>query len=288
MANDGSTKPETVHRLAAFSDGDAGGNPAGVVLSETMPAPQWMQDTAAEVGYSETLFLCPQGDDWRARYFSPQAEVPFCGHATVAGGAILGQRFGAGTYRLHLNAGEAAVEAIPEGTGWNAALTSPPTRHRDAPPELLAATLDIFSLRGDDLSLDLPTAIAFAGAHHLILPLRERGTLARMAYDFDAALALMTAQDLTTIALLWQERADLFHARNAFPVGGVVEDPATGAAAAAFGGYLRDGRHTPTRRFTIIQGETMGRRSILQVDAEGPDGSGVRVSGSVRPIQGDG
>lgn len=288
MDNEGRIDPETVHRLAAFSDGDTGGNPAGVVLSADMLEPEWMQNTAAEVGYSETLFLCPQGDDWRARYFSPQAEVPFCGHATVAGGAILGQRFGAGAYRLHLNAGEAAVEAIPEGDGWSAALTSPPTSHRAAPPELLAAALDVFSLRGDDLSPGPPPAIAFAGAHHLILALRDRATLACMAYDFDTALALMTEHDLTTIALLWREGATLYHARNAFPVGGVVEDPATGAAAAAFGGYLRDGRHAETRRFTIIQGETMGRRSILQVDADGPDGSGVRVSGSVRPIAGDG
>lgn len=288
MENEARIDPETVHRLAAFSDGNTGGNPAGVVLSAEMPEPESMQNIAAEVGYSETLFLCPQGDDWRARYFSPQAEVPFCGHATVAGGAILGERFGAGSYRLHLNTGEAAVEAIPEGDGWSAALTSPPTSHRSAPPELLAAVLDAFSLRGDDLSPDPPTAIAFAGAHHLILPLRNRETLARMAYDFDTALALMTAHDLTTIALLWQESATLYHARNAFAVGGVVEDPATGAAAAAFGGYLRDGLRAETPRFTIIQGETMGQRSILQVDADGPDGSGVRVSGSVRPIDGDG
>ena len=70
----------------------------------------------------------------------------------------------------------------------------------------------------------------------------------------------------------------MFHARNPFPVGGVVEDPATGAAAAAFGGYLRDlGLVTPTR-LRIIQGEDMGRPSELLVDVD-PDEPTVRVSG---------
>jgi predicted PhzF superfamily epimerase YddE/YHI9 len=49
----------------------------------------------------------------------------------------------------------------------------------------------------------------------------------------------MTARDLTTLQLVWWETAELFHARDPFPVGGVTEDPATGAAAAAFGAYLR-------------------------------------------------
>ncbi len=39
----------------------------------------------------------------------------------------------------------------------------------------------------------------------------------------------------TTVDLVWREGPSSFHARNPFPVGGVVEDPATGAAAAALG-----------------------------------------------------
>ena len=48
-----------------------------------------MQRIAAEVGYSETAFAMRDGDRWRVRYFSPEAEVPFCGHATIALGAAL-------------------------------------------------------------------------------------------------------------------------------------------------------------------------------------------------------
>ncbi|WPB96286.1 PhzF family phenazine biosynthesis protein [Streptomyces malaysiensis] len=76
----------------------------------------------------------------------------------------------------------------------------------------------------------------------------------------------------------------VFHARDPFPVGGVVEDPATGAAAAAFGGYLRvlglvDG---PTR-VRIRQGEDMGRPSDLLLDVT-PGDPRVRVSGQAVPI----
>jgi len=64
----------------------------------------------------------------------------------------------------------------------------------------------------------------------------------------------MNTAGWTTVHLFWPENADRFHARDPFPVGGVVEDPATGAAAAAFGGYLRDlGRIDRPTRLTVIK-----------------------------------
>jgi len=70
----------TVLRYAAFTSDPAGGNPAGVVLDARGLDDQAMQAIAAEVGYSETAFVV----DGSVRYFSPKAEVPFCGHATIA------------------------------------------------------------------------------------------------------------------------------------------------------------------------------------------------------------
>ena len=73
-------------RIAAFSDGDVGGNPAGVVIGPHPPEPE-MRRIAAEVGYSETAFAEPIAGGWRVRYFAPESEVAFCGHATIALGA---------------------------------------------------------------------------------------------------------------------------------------------------------------------------------------------------------
>ena len=83
--------------------------------------------------------------------------------------------------------------------------------------------------------------------------------------------------------LVWRESADRFHARNPFPPGGVVEDPATGAAAAAFGAYLRElASSSRPRRVTIHQGDDIGRPSLLRVDCR-PSG-GIRVSGTAVPL----
>ena len=85
--------------------------------------------------------------------------------------------------------------------------------------------------------------------------------------------------------LVVAETDELFHARNAFASGGVLEDPATGAAAAAFSGYLRDLEWTNKERITIIQGEDMGCRSIIISEFSAEPGSSVRVSGATRDLQ---
>jgi len=83
---------------------------------------------------------------------------------------------------------------------------------------------------------------------------------------------------------VWREDEYLFHARAPFAVGGVVEDAATGAAAAALGAYLRLlGLITPPARVTIYQGVDMGRPSLLWVDVD-PGEGGIRVSGNAVPV----
>jgi predicted PhzF superfamily epimerase YddE/YHI9 len=94
----------------------------------------------------------------------------------------------------------------------------------------------------------------------------------------------MAAADLTTVSLLFIASKTGFVARNAFAIGGVVEDAATGAAAAALGGALVDQGWSGLRgggAFTILQGDDMGSPSTLQVEVTGTPGDSVRVSGSV-------
>jgi len=118
-----------------------------------------------------------------------------------------------------------------------------------------------------------------------MLAVATRARLADLDYDFAALAELMAAQDWTTVHLFWAEDAVRFHARNPFPPGGVVEDPATGAAAAAFGGYLRAlGRITVPTRLTVRQGEDLGRPSELVVDVD-PASERVKVTGQAVPIR---
>ena len=274
-----------VLKLAAFSQNGQGGNPAGVAFYDAMPSDEEMLRIAKEVGYSETAFLVKQADNWRVRYFAPELEVPFCGHATIALGAALGERFGAGAYKLFLNNSEISVRAEQSENGFSATLQSPETHSEDAPAEFVDEVLAGFHLTRDQLDPAFPIRFASGGAKHLILVAKERKTLADMQYDFDKVRALMMEKNLITISLLWQESDAVFHSRNAFAAGGVYEDPATGAAAAALAGYLRDIGWQGKHEFTILQGEDMGVPSRLVVKYGPQVGESVAVSGETRYIE---
>ena len=238
---------------------------------------------AAEVGYSETVFAAPSEDGWRVRYFAPEIEVPFCGHATIALGAALALAHGDGTFTLQLNNTRITV------TGWRnpalmAALQSPLTHSEHAPQELVEAALGLFSYSVADLDPRLPPAIADAGARHLVLALTNRQKLAAMHYDLEQGRRFMTANGIVTVSLVHAETNTLFHARNPFAAGGVYEDPATGAAAAAFAGYLRDLGWPHGGAIEILQGEDMGVPSRLRAEIASEPGSSIRVSGEARQM----
>lgn len=274
-----------VLKLAAFSQNGQGGNPAGVAFYDEMPSESEMLAIAKEVGYSETAFLVKQADGWRVRYFAPEMEVPFCGHATIALGAALGERFGEGRYQLHLNDSQISVRAEKTTGGMSATLQSPATWSEDAPQEYADKVLAAFNLTKEQLDPRFPVRLAGAGAKHLIIFLTERKTLAEMKYPFEEVRALMAEHGLVTISLLWNESDDVFHSRNAFASGGVYEDPATGAAAAALAGYLRDIGWNGASTFTILQGEDMGVPSRLTVSFTPKAGESVTVGGEVRHIE---
>jgi len=271
-----------VLKIAAFSDGSAGGNPAGVVIGDVLPDAVAMQRIAAEVGFSETAFAAPDGNGWRVRYFSPELEVPFCGHATIALGAALVRQFGDGIFPLTLNQASITVEGFRDGANVSAALQSPLTHSKPAPPRLVAEALELFGYTPADLDPAIPPALIHGGADHLVLALGTREALAAMAYEITAGQTLMRREGLVTILLAYAETPRLFHTRNPFASGGVYEDPATGAATAAFAGYLRDIGWPHGGAIEIVQGEDMGMRSRLRADIPPAAGSSIKVSGTVR------
>jgi len=272
----------TILRIAAFADGEIGGNPAGVSIADVLPSAVDMQRIAAEVGFSETAFAAPCREGWRVRYFSPESEVPFCGHATIALGAALADRDGNGVFTLVLNDATITVEGQASGRRFAAALQSPGTRSEPAEPALVSKTLELFGYQDEQLDAALPAALAFAGANHLVIGLNSREALAAMHYDLDAGRTLMNEAGLVTIAFVFAETPGYFHVRNAFASGGVLEDPATGAAAAALGGYLRDLGWPHEGEIDIVQGEDMGARSLLHATIPPEAGASIRVSGAAR------
>ena len=285
-----STTPVFAHviRYAAFTDDPGGGNPAGIVLDASSFDEERMLRVAREVGYSETAFLRPHLDaarEYDVRYFSPEAEVPFCGHATIAAGVALTERDGPGEFVFHVSAGSVPVSTRRDAWGVaTASLTSVQPYVEKAEDDAVDEAVRALRWRRDELDPELPPRIAFAGARHLILAAATRRRLAGLDYEFERLKALMLELELTTVDLVWRDRDDLYHVRNPFPVGGVYEDPATGAAAAAFGGYLRAlGLVAAPARVSVLQGQDMGRPSVIVVDI-GPGGSGITVTGGAVPI----
>ena len=278
-----------VIRYTAFTDKPTGGNPAGVVLGASALGDSDRLAIARRLGYSETAFLSRrhggEAGEYDVRYFSPQAEVPFCGHATIAAAVAIAERDGPGQLVFHITAGAVPVVTRRDEAGAiTASLTSITPSVADLPATDVDAALSALRWRRPELDTSLPPKIAYAGARHLILAAGSRERLARLDYDFEALRAFMLSRDLTTVDLVFPAGDGLYYARNPFPVGGVYEDPATGAAAAAFGAYLRElGRVTPPAQVTVRQGDDMGRPSRIIVDIPRGDGP-ITVTGGAVPI----
>lgn len=274
-------------RYAAFTRDGEGGNPAGVVLDADGLDDEQMQTIAADLGFSETAFLWPRAAEpnvYDVRYFAPQQEVPFCGHATIAAAIALTEREPADEMVFHTPAGLITLNTERTDDGYQAELTSVAPHLEQPPAGLVGSVLDGLRWAAEDLNPAYPPMMANAGAQHLILVAATRKRLANLDYDFDRLATIMQEHSVITIALMWRQSRRHYHARNIFAGSGVVEDPATGAAAAAFGGYLRELRKIfRTASFTIDQGTEMGRPSRIEVSVIRGE-PGVRVRGSATAI----
>ncbi|GAA1061915.1 PhzF family phenazine biosynthesis protein [Agromyces bracchium] len=283
------TRPDVL-RYAAFTTDTDGGNPAGIVLGAAGLDDAAMLAVAGEVGYAETAFVTGGDGGVRAiRYFSPVAEVPFCGHATVATAVAIAEREGPGRIRFATPVGEVAMETAEVDGRLVASFTSVEPRVEPMPAEILGELLDLVGLDADVLDERHPPRIAFAGNRHPILVVADASAFDDFTFDPSRARALMDEHGWPATITVLHRLADAadgglrFEARNIFPVGAIVEDPATGAAAAAVGGYLRElGAVAPPARVVISQGRHVGRPSELVVDV--PAAGGIVVSGPAVPI----
>jgi PhzF family phenazine biosynthesis protein len=277
------TRP-AVQRWAAFSDDPAGGNPAGVVLEAEGRSPAEMQHIAAEVGYAETAFVTGEGRQRGIRYFSPVAEVPFCGHATVASAVALAGQLGDGTLLFSTPVGQVEITTTSGRDGRHAAFTSVEPWVAPLDDGDLDAVLSLIGRSRADLDLRHPPRLAFAGNPHPLIVLADLSAFDTFAFDPAEARKLMDAAGWpATIIVLHASGDGWWEARNIFPVGTITEDPATGAAAAATGAYLREtGAVAPPTRVRIAQGRHVGRPGVLDVDI--PATGGITVSGAAVPI----
>jgi PhzF family phenazine biosynthesis protein len=263
--------------LRAFTTGAPGsGNPAGVVVDADALRDDDMLGIAADLGFSETAFLTSVSrDSARVRYFTPRAEIAFCGHATIASGVALARRGAGPVVRLLTNAGEVPVDVSPTA----ATLTAVDTTVQPLPDDVLDELLTALRLVRADLDPRLPPAFVRGGNPHPVVPVGP-GVLERLDHNAPVLVALQDRMGWDgTVPVVQRKGPTLFASRNPFPRGGIREDPATGSAAAGLGAYLRHGAHVPLPAELIVeQGAAVGRPSRIQVSV--PEVGRVRVTGT--------
>jgi len=263
----------------AFTDQLFGGNPAGVVILEegaSFPDDAVMIKTAAELRYSETAFVKQLSEtEFQIRYFTPAAEVPLCGHATIASFTALrdaGLVKDGGSYRLQAPAGSLAVE-LPDGFVMME-MAAPTLIGRIDEPDAVRSLYQVMGLDYEPASVqtgagvtELPVLIVSTGLPDIMLPVKDEKTLSAIAPDFPALAKLSEEYDVVGVhafALAHKDTEITAHCRNFAPLYEIDEEAATGTSNGALTYYLYHlGLISDGARCCFLQGEAMDRPSKI-------------------------
>lgn len=281
-----------------FTDARFGGNQLAILPNAPELSAELMLSITREFNYSETVFVQPPERPFntrKLRIFTPGGEIPFAGHPTIGAAHVLaaiGEIPLAGEEtRITFEEGVGIVPVrivAPDGTPvfCQLSVAKTPEVGPPLPPNAeLAAMLGLEET--DILSGVLHPQSVSCGLPYVFIPLRDRHTVARARLNlerWERTLKGQWAEMVFIMSLDAQYPSSDVHARMFGPSVAVPEDPATGSACAALGGYLAMRRlgHGGTLRWVVEQGFEMGRPSILDVEADIADGkvTAVRVGGS--------
>ena len=286
------------YTLDVFSGELLTGNPLAVVLDALGLDDCRMQAIAKEFNLSETVFVTPPvqaGHRAALRIFTPGRELPFAGHPTVGTAVLLGLLDRAGergmlAFDLEEKAGlvPCTVEVLGAERG-RATFTAPRLPQRIGALPDKAALARGLGLAPDDIGFGLhEPGVYSSGVPFGYVPLRSRDAVTRARPQGEAfATAFAAVAEGNPSAYVYcvepLDRAHAYHARMFAPSFGITEDPATGAAAAAFAGVVMafDKPTDGARSFVIEQGDAMGRpsRITLSLDVEAGKLRQVRIGG---------
>jgi len=277
-----------------FTDQRFGGNQLAVFPDATNIPEDRLQTIAKEFNFSETTFVYPpknSANTKQVRIFTPGNELPFAGHPTVGTAITLGT---IGDINL---TGDETTIVFEEGVG-PVPVTIKSVNGKPTFAQLSAAKLPEFSehvptahtlaamltlTREEIMDAQFPIQFVSVGFPFLYIAVKNREALKRIRVNTQIMeeLRLREIYVFTTDA----EQKDFhFRVRMFAPLLGIIEDPATGSAAASFAGYLaaKDPLQNGTLKWNIEQGFEMGRPSLLFIEADKKDGktTAVRVGGN--------
>ena len=203
-----------IFQIDAFTTRRFAGNPAAVMPMDAFPADATMQAIAAENNLAETAFLHPHDGDYRLRWFTPAAEVPLCGHATLASAAVVMERLEPGRTSVVFHSASGALTVKRVGLGYVMDFPSRPSERITPPPGQIEA-------------LGAVPAEVFANSFNYLALFESPLVLRELAPDMTATARLDRPGVIITAA--GDGHFD-FLSRYFAPAKGIPEDPVTGAA----------------------------------------------------------
>ncbi|NLM06515.1 MAG: PhzF family phenazine biosynthesis protein [Tissierellia bacterium] len=271
----------------AFADQAFGGNPAGVVVSDGPLEKEFMQKFAREMRFSETVFSYKDGKEVVARFFTPEEEVPLCGHATVALFSLLREE-------NFLQVGNHKMKTINDVL--EIALAEEKVFFQGESPVLkddVFSVVELSEIFGipvsgiwDDRYKLIPMASS-TGLVDLMLPLKSKDLLHNLQPDFQELKFFSFDNDLCGVhAFTLDADGYIAETRNFAPLYGIDEEAATGTATGALTWYLYKNEVIKDfdTEFQFLQGVSMGRPSIIHSVLKNKENPKVYVGGSAKVL----
>lgn len=268
----------------AFTTQLFGGNPAGVVIVEqgmSFPSDETMKKLAAELRYSESAFvkqLSP--NSFQTRYFTPEAEVDLCGHATIATFHVLRKLGLVQSNQQYFNQTLAGnLRIILKGESIYMEMGTPTAMGTMRDPQAIRELYQVLGIPavanqvGDKL---LPEIIS-TGLPDIIVTVPTEADLAAIKPDFPALSKLSEKYKVVGVHAFTVGKDGKFHVRNFAPLYGIDEEAATGTANGALTYYLyQHGLIADEAETEFIQGEAMNRPSSVS-SVISKQGSSVQI-----------
>lgn len=272
-----------------------GGNPLAVFPDATGMSDAEMQSLAAEFNLSETTFVLPPDDPAhtaRVRIFTRTREMPFAGHPNVGTAYVLAQqgRDRNGKLLFEELAGLVEIDVERDGSGAPIGATIAAPQPLSLGPELpVEAIAACASLTPADIRVGAHTPVGASLGNPFVIVEVEPAALSRATPDFPSFRRIVEQTPALNgrlgLYLYAHAGEGSVQARMFAPLGGTIEDPATGSAAGPLGALLLSLSDAPERRLDIHQGVAMGRPSLLRVVARrGADGIRATIAGQCVPV----
>ncbi|WP_025115241.1 PhzF family phenazine biosynthesis protein [Lysinibacillus fusiformis] len=261
----------------AFTTETFGGNPAGVIPNAENLTDEDMQKIANELNLSETAFLLPTSNadaNYKIKYFTPTKEVDFCGHATLGTAWLMATKYNwmdkDDKIVFESNIGLIPVKWLMENnqlTRVSMTQVRPQVKSIDISPAVVANLVGIHETDIDDR---YPIKIANTGVPHLMVPVKTRQAIDQAEPKLNELKKMNNDFNISTTHLFTFDTNGQFdiYTRDFCPNIGIDEDPVTGAANGALGGYLYLENilaQQETHQLMIGQGHTINRPGILYV-----------------------